>query len=234
MSKNSTANYGLCQWEPDDQFSRTDFNDDNLKVDSALAALSGAVDTKAEASKVEALSSTVNAKADASALAALTTKVNAKAEASAVTALTTKVNAKAEASTVSALTTKVNAKAEASTVTALTSKVNNAIGTIPKIAYGSYVGDGAAKRYISLPFAPKAVLVTDQCGGTRLHDGSITDLGGLALAGAPSTAEKTAGHNVVEISGNGFYVFNESLTGGWAELIKSNESGKTRHYLAIG
>ncbi len=233
MSTNSTANYGLCQWEADDQFSRTDFNDDNLRVDSALAALSGAVSAKAEASTVEALSSAVDAKAAASTVEALTTKVNAKADASTVTALTTKVNAKADASTVTALTTKVNAKAEASTVTALTTKVNNAVSTIPKIVYGSYVGNGAAKRYISLSIAPKVVFVTDQSGGTRLQNGYKIDFGGLALAGVPSAAELIAGHNIVEISGKGFYVFNETIADNF-EVIASNESGKTRHYLAIG
>jgi len=266
MSTNSTAHYGLCQWEASDQFKRTEFNDDNLKIDSALAALSGAVSTKAEASTVAALSSAVDAKAEASALTALTAKVNAKAEASAletltakvnakaeasavaaltatvntkadastVTALSNRVNAKAETSTVTALTTKVNAKAEASAVTALSSTVNNIIATTLRIEYGSYVGDGTAKRYIPLSITPKVVFVTDQCGGTRLHNGNVNDFGGLALAGIPSEAEKVAGHNVVEIAGNGFYVFYETLSGSAPELIRSNESGKTRHYLAFG
>ncbi len=251
MSTNSTAHYGLCQWEASDQFKRTDFNDDNLKVDSALAALSDAVSTKADASAVTALTTTVNAKAEASALETLTAKVNAKAEASTVAALTTTVNAKADASTVAALTTtvnakaeasavtaltnKVNAKAEASTVTALSSTVNSIIATTLKIEFGSFVGDGTAKRYIPLSIVPKAVFVTDQCGGTRFYNnGTIYDFGGLALAGIPSIAEKVAGNNALEISGKGFYVFYNTLPGNIPERISSNESGKTRHYLAFG
>lgn len=38
-STNQTANYQLCQWAADDQVLREDFNADNLKVDTALAAL---------------------------------------------------------------------------------------------------------------------------------------------------------------------------------------------------
>ena len=41
MSTNHTANYDLCQWEATDQVLRTDFNQDNAKIDAALAALAG-------------------------------------------------------------------------------------------------------------------------------------------------------------------------------------------------
>lgn len=36
---NKTANYQLNQWEPGDSFLRTDFNEDNAKLDAALAGL---------------------------------------------------------------------------------------------------------------------------------------------------------------------------------------------------
>ena len=38
MSTNHTANYDLCQWEATDQVLRTDFNQDNAKIDAALAS----------------------------------------------------------------------------------------------------------------------------------------------------------------------------------------------------
>ncbi len=44
---NVTGNYGLNQWVATDPVSRQDFNADNLAVDTALAALSTAVDTRA-------------------------------------------------------------------------------------------------------------------------------------------------------------------------------------------
>jgi len=36
-----TTNYQLCQWEPSDRILRTDFNRDNEKIDTALAAAAG-------------------------------------------------------------------------------------------------------------------------------------------------------------------------------------------------
>lgn len=40
MASNFTENYGLCQWEATDQVLRTDFNEDNAKIDVALKGLS--------------------------------------------------------------------------------------------------------------------------------------------------------------------------------------------------
>lgn len=40
MATNHTSNYQLNQWEPTDQVLRTDFNEDNVKLDSALNGLS--------------------------------------------------------------------------------------------------------------------------------------------------------------------------------------------------
>ena len=38
MATNYTANYGLCQWEPGDNFVREEFNQDNAKIDAAIKA----------------------------------------------------------------------------------------------------------------------------------------------------------------------------------------------------
>ena len=43
---NYTAHYQLHQWEPEDSFLRTDFNEDNKKVDSALKELTDTINTK--------------------------------------------------------------------------------------------------------------------------------------------------------------------------------------------
>ena len=44
MASNYTTNYGLCQWEPEDDFLRTEFNADNAKLDAALAGHDGALE----------------------------------------------------------------------------------------------------------------------------------------------------------------------------------------------
>ena len=48
MSTNYTTNYGLCQWLATDQVQRTDFNQGNAKIDTALKSLSDQVGQKAE------------------------------------------------------------------------------------------------------------------------------------------------------------------------------------------
>lgn len=39
MASNYTEQYKLCQWEATDQVLRTDFNEDNAKLEAALANL---------------------------------------------------------------------------------------------------------------------------------------------------------------------------------------------------
>lgn len=39
MASNYTEQYGLCQWEATDQVLRTDFNEDNAKIEAALLAI---------------------------------------------------------------------------------------------------------------------------------------------------------------------------------------------------
>ena len=59
MSTNHTTNYDLCQWEATDQVLRTDFNQDNAKIDAALNTLAGQVAEKAETADLTALAGTV-------------------------------------------------------------------------------------------------------------------------------------------------------------------------------
>ena len=50
MASGYTANYGLCQWQPEDKFLREEFNGDNAKIDETLFTLDqrtlGAEDTR--------------------------------------------------------------------------------------------------------------------------------------------------------------------------------------------
>ena len=46
MASNYTENFGLCQWEATDQVLRTEFNEDNAKLDAALSALETALKTQ--------------------------------------------------------------------------------------------------------------------------------------------------------------------------------------------
>ncbi len=90
-----TANYQLHQWVPEDQFLREEFNEDHVKIDTAIRAaydragtvqstLTAAVNKKADQSTVTNLQTSLNTaigkKADQTALTALQTTVGKKVE----------------------------------------------------------------------------------------------------------------------------------------------------------
>ena len=54
MASNYTEHAGLCQWEATDQVLRTEFNQDNAKVDAALDTLEQAVTQHGEALEAQA------------------------------------------------------------------------------------------------------------------------------------------------------------------------------------
>ena len=56
MASNHTEHFSLNQWQADDQVKRTDFNEDNAKIDAALNDLSGGLAEKATTAALEALS----------------------------------------------------------------------------------------------------------------------------------------------------------------------------------
>ena len=90
MASNHTTNYNLNQWEATDKVLRTDFNEDNAKIDAALKGLSDQVAGKAAQSAVDALTQSVSGKADAATVAALSQTVSGKADQADVDALTAK------------------------------------------------------------------------------------------------------------------------------------------------
>ena len=75
MASNYTENYGLCQWEPGDNFVRTEFNQDNARIDAALKDLE---DTKAEQAALSSLSATVSGKASQSSVNSLSGEIALK------------------------------------------------------------------------------------------------------------------------------------------------------------
>ena len=74
MASNHTEHFSLNQWQADDQVLRTDFNEDNAKIDSALKDLAAAQAEKADQSALDALAAEVAKKAATAALDALSKK----------------------------------------------------------------------------------------------------------------------------------------------------------------
>ena len=54
MASSYTANYGLCQWAPENAFLREEFNKDNAKIDAALKAAEERAEEKASAAEDKA------------------------------------------------------------------------------------------------------------------------------------------------------------------------------------
>lgn len=63
---NRTSNYNLCQWEETDRVRRTDFNEDNVKLDAAIKAVDRRVDglegSKASVAALNSLQTAMRAK----------------------------------------------------------------------------------------------------------------------------------------------------------------------------
>ena len=77
MASNHTEHFSLNQWLPDDQVKRTDFNEDNAKLDAALNDLSGGLAEKANQTALDALAAEVAKKATTAALETVSKKLAA-------------------------------------------------------------------------------------------------------------------------------------------------------------
>ncbi len=160
MASNYTENFSLCQWEATDQVLRTEFNEDNTKIDAAL---------KQQANDI------------------------------------------------------------AKEITDRKAAVTATASTVPKIAVGSYTGDSAASRSISVGFTPRAVYVCSEEGLAYSQNSSGYSFGGLAISGKPA---QHSGNIAVQIIANGFTVYQKTVSS--YSAIQCNMSGMTYHYLAIG
>lgn len=159
MASNYTEHFSLNQWLPDDQVKRTDFNEDNAKLDAALNNLSGDLAEKADQSALEALS--------------------------------------------------------------------KKLASMPCLVTGTYTGDGAESRLISLGFQPKALLVMREEGYSARP---YTDdyYGGLALPGKPVCLQTSYGTDyILTIESKGFRVYYNN-----SRHTISNQKEANYYYLA--
>ena len=175
MASNNPEHFSLNQWQADDQVKRTDFNEDNAKIDSALKDLAAAQAEKADQTALDALAAEVAKKAATAALDALSKKLAA----------------------------------------------------MPCLVTGTYPGDGAESRLISLGFQPKALLVMREEGYSARP---YTDdyYGGLALPGKPVCLQTSYGTDyILTIESKGFRVYYNN-----SRHTISNQKETNYHYLA--
>ena len=175
MASNHTEHFSLNQWLPDDQVKRTDFNEDNAKLDAALNDLSGGLAEKADQTALDALAAEVAKKATTAALETVSKKLAA----------------------------------------------------MPCLVTGTYTGDGAESRLISLGFQPKALLVMREEGYSARP---YTDdyYGGLALPGKPVCLQTSYGTDyILTIESKGFRVYYNN-----SRHTISNQKEANYYYLA--
>lgn len=175
MASNHTEHFSLNQWLPDDQVKRTDFNEDNAKIDAALNDLSGGLAEKAGQAALDALAAEVAKKATTAALDAL----------------------------------------------------SKTLASVPLLVTGSYTGNGAESRLISLGFQPKALLVmTEEGYPARPYTSDY--YGGLALPGKPVCLQTSYGTNhILTIESTGFRVYYDD-----SRHTLSNQKETIYYYLA--
>ena len=127
-------------------------------------------------------------------------------------------------------------KADKTALSALQADLDAVRAAIPKIAVGSYAGDGAASRTIHLGFTPKAVLVITDRGRIQYNysSSSYYTYGGLAVTGSPATG--SYGDPIVTIQSGGFQVADITMqdSSHVNHYTHGNHSGQTYHYIALG
>lgn len=194
MASNQTSNYGLNQWEAEDRVMREEFNGDNAKVDAALAELAEEVGAKAAQTEVDGVKTQLAAKAAQSALDSLS-------------------------STVSVLDGTVDTLSAS-----LTAGLAKKYGTDnPYIQTGTYTGNGAASRTISLGLRPSFIIIfhlynrDDGRSYTPIYLFGVPEIHYIiTLAGAPlrptaSLQFSSTGISITQYeSGNTVYSFNAS------------------------
>lgn len=100
--------------------------------------------------------------------------------------------------------------------------IDAALAEKAEVVVGSYTGNNADSRTISLGFTPSAVLVEDMSGAR-----SASPCGGLAVTGGPLRAYYSSG-NVVTITADGFLC----QSGGGSDGSVNNANSQYR-YLAL-
>ena len=132
MMSRSTPNYQLHQWDPEDNFLRTDFNTDLSKIDTALAG-------KADNSDITDLQGQFNSK-----ITNLQGQINKLPNSDAITNLQNQINAQQN---------KLNTQQ---------SQINTLSSGKAEFVQGFYSGNGSESvpQSINLGFQPRAVFIT--------------------------------------------------------------------------
>ena len=107
-----------------------------------------------------------------------------------------------------------------STLQGSVSSLQTAVAGKCSVIVGTYTGDGAAERTISLGVTPKAVLVLPMQGYTFYTNSYY---GGLAVTDSPARISSTP---ILSVAPNGFTVY-------FKNGIKTNQTDSIYNYIAL-
>lgn len=225
MASNHTPNLNLSQWTAEDLVQREDFNADNEKIDAAVSAANAKIDSVSTAAtaKIDAASAAATAKVNAAAaelntkidtsIAAVNTKITSASNAASasLTSAVSTINSRID--TVSGnMTTKINAANDRiddvisdtnTKINTAKTQLNTAISAKCEMIVGSYTGNGAESRTISLGKTPKFVWVWTSKTATIPFSNAYDVTSAIAISGKPAMLQNVL---AMEIVNNGFKV----------------------------
>lgn len=175
-----TQHYQLHQWEPSDDFLRTDFNDDFKKIDAAIHDSEEGLRTNltSEISRLD------------TALGSLEQRVNTTHSGD-IQRLDAALSAAQQT-----LRNEFNGN-----LANVNTQIQNLEGKKVELATGSYTGDNALTRIISLGFTPRAVIVENLTGQR-----DRICYGGLAVTDGPLMHNPNVTTPAIQIVTGGFQV----------------------------
>ena len=108
----------------------------------------------------------------------------------------------------------------------MTEKIEAGLAGKAEVVTGTYTGNGASSRTITLGFQPKALYLCSQGGLAGYLSGYYYVCGGLALPGHPLVDQGNNNAVAVEITATGFQLYRDSYR-------QVNENGWVYFYLAL-
>lgn len=107
-----------------------------------------------------------------------------------------------------------------------------------KIQSGTYTGNGASSQNIALGFAPSAIIVTDDRGGTYVGEegGRYYYCGGIAVKGKPLNGVTNLGapFTVLSVYDNGFVAYYREVNGSsYIYVANTNRNDNLYYYIAF-
>ena len=223
MGTNKTEHYGLHQWVPEDDFLRTDFNENFEKLDSALytAEQNLRTDLTGDVQQLNTALDTLERELRADHDADITQVESAlsKAQQTLQNNLNTQVTRLDTALSTAQQTLRSEFNSSIQKVNTTLASVQALAEGRANIVFGTYTGSGTDSRTLSLGFVAKWVILFTQSGNTD------SGYGGLAAAGYPIRSSSGGIH--LQIVGSSLVLNCDAIYGPLTNL-----SGQVYHYLA--